>query len=118
MSKLSEAIKAAREKAGFKQIKVAELIGETQSNYNSMENGRRPISKATIRKLANIPGWPLSEEEMLLLKGMESIGIPQQALLAQLTDEQIIEYLCRRFPDEKDMKAFAKLVLKRVTPKT
>ncbi len=83
MSKLSDAIKEARVKTGLTQERVAEIIGESHPNYNSMENGRRSISRKTIEKLSRIPGYPLSKEEMLYIKALdktpelESIGPPQ-----------------------------------------
>lgn len=53
-SKPAVMLRASRNKAGMTQTQLAEKLGVRQPDIANMENGRRAISKAMAKKLADV----------------------------------------------------------------
>ena len=53
-------LKEARVEAGFSQAKAAEVAGVSRENYNSFENGKRPLTEERLRLLTLALGIPES----------------------------------------------------------
>ena len=51
---LVERLKEARAKSGFDQIKVAKLLGRTQSEISKIEAGQRRIDIVQLKEFAKI----------------------------------------------------------------
>lgn len=51
----------AREKAGYRQIDVAESIGLSQTELSKIENGQRRVEFITVCRLAKLYGSSLEE---------------------------------------------------------
>lgn len=53
-NKVVDKLKKAREEAGLDQIKVAKLLGKTQSFISKIESGQRKIDVVQLKALAKI----------------------------------------------------------------
>ena len=59
----SNRLKAVREKHGYKQPKIAEVIGVSVPTYSLMESGKREINSEKLRKLSSF--YRCSIDELL-----------------------------------------------------
>ena len=50
------ALRGIRSREGLTQVQLAEKVGIPQRHISEMENGKRPIGKATAHKLAEVLG--------------------------------------------------------------
>jgi transcriptional regulator with XRE-family HTH domain len=51
---IGKALAGARYREGLTQMKLAELVGILQRHISEMENGKRPISKETAKRLGKV----------------------------------------------------------------
>lgn len=57
---LVEQLKKARIKAGLDQIKIAEILGKTQSYISKIESGQRRIDVVQLKEFARVYKKPLN----------------------------------------------------------
>lgn len=56
---LVEQLKKARIEAGFDQMKIAEILGKTQSYVSKIESGQRRIDVVQLKEFARVYKKPL-----------------------------------------------------------
>lgn len=59
--KISHKLRAAREKSGMSQKRLADLLGISQQGYAHFESGERTIGLEHILRICQILKYPLSE---------------------------------------------------------
>lgn len=64
MERLGYRLKCLRKSLGLGQGELADQLGELRSNYNAIENCRRPIGYKTLYKLAAHPALGLDMETL------------------------------------------------------
>ncbi len=60
MATIYEKLKMMREKAGLKQVKIAEYLGVTQTFISKVETGERNLTVDQLESLANLYGYSLA----------------------------------------------------------
>ena len=65
-------LKEAREKAGITQVKLAKMLGQTQSFVSKVERGDRRLDIVQLRTLCHICGLTLLEFVERLEKELKS----------------------------------------------
>ncbi|WP_454783531.1 helix-turn-helix domain-containing protein [Legionella sp. WA2022007384] len=75
-------MKGIRIREGLNQTEFAKLIGTTQANLSSMENGTRPIGKTKLRLLLKNLALIISISYKIFLKSVSRFITPHTPVMS------------------------------------
>lgn len=90
-------LKELREKRGYSQQELADKLGISRSSYINVENGKRELSLAEARTLANMYGITLEEVESGVAADYDKY-------------REMIQYLVKKFPQGVPKTKLAKML--------